>query len=349
MNVINIILLTSLLYNIGINLPTSKTWEQQQLLTCVLNKNMEKTNHITNNINYELKTSNYYEPLTHEISFESVSSSIFSPLKTSSPRLKTQSSTTNNSKNYSNKSRTQSNSIFNVNEKRNMRILTVNCRSIKDKTSVFKAAVNYITPDIMFGTESWLRGEKPGKTSTKEAMKSSKVFTDDYTAHRNDRGTLGGESLSWSTKASYQLNSSLVTNCEIESVKIHLEGKKLLIGSFYMPHRNMKCLDKLEKSLQMTANTNTDSMLTGDFNCPDINWESMSVPNISSDKEIQTKRMEITASFLLTQIHEQPTREDNLLGIVLTTNPSLVKTSKHTPGISDHEMIVTDCAIKPYY
>ncbi|CAC5365169.1 unnamed protein product [Mytilus coruscus] len=56
-------------------------------------------------------------------------------------------------------------------------------------------------------------------------------------------------------------------------------------------------------------------MLTGDFNCPDINWESMSVPNNSSDKEIQTKLMEITAPFQLTQIHEQPTREDNLLDI----------------------------------
>ncbi|CAG2250433.1 unnamed protein product [Mytilus edulis] len=40
---------------------------------------------------------------------------------------------------------------------------------------------------------------------------------------------------------------------------------------------------------------------------------------------------------------------DNLLDIVLTTNPSLVKTSKNTPGISDHEMIVTDCDTKPYY
>ena len=108
-----------------------------------------------------------------------------------------------------------------------------------------------------------------------------------------------------------------------------------------MPHRNMKCLDELEKSLQMIANSNTNIMLTGDFNCPDINWESMSVPNNSSDKEIQTKLMEITSSFQLTQIHEQPTREDNLLDIVLTTNPSLVKTSKNTPGISDHEMIQT--------
>ncbi|CAG2212034.1 unnamed protein product [Mytilus edulis] len=449
MNIINIILLTSLLYNIGTNLTTSKTWEHQQLLTCVLNKNMSTTGrrpitlpttptvkqHLTllllilggdielnpgprgkqqsiypcglcdhpvtwkcdgvccddcdiwhhrscielctvdyellqrsnvqwhcckcESINvssftfhsYELNTSNYYEPLTHDISFESVSSSIFSPLKTSSPRLKAQSSTTNNTKNCSNKSRTQSSNVFNLNEKRNLRILTVNCRSIKDKTSEFKAAINYIKPDIICGTESWLKGEKPGKTSTKDAIKSSEVFPDDYNAYRNDRGTLGGGVFILVHKDIISVEqSSLVTNCEIEWVKIHLKGKKrTLIGSFYMPHRNMKCLDELEKSLQMIANSNTNIMLTGDFNCPDINWESMSVPNNSSDKEIQTKLMEITSSYQLTQIHEQPTREDNLLDIVLTTNPSLVKTSKNTPGISDHEMIVTDCDTKPYY
>jgi hypothetical protein len=39
--------------------------------------------------------------------------------------------------------------------KRNLKMLTVNCRSIKDKTSEFTAAVNYIKPDIICGTESW--------------------------------------------------------------------------------------------------------------------------------------------------------------------------------------------------
>ena len=40
MSLINIIVLSSLIYCIGNNITTSKTWENQQLLTCVLNKNM---------------------------------------------------------------------------------------------------------------------------------------------------------------------------------------------------------------------------------------------------------------------------------------------------------------------
>lgn len=67
--------------------------------------------------------------------------------------------------------------------------MTLNCRSINDKTSEF---VNYIKQDITCGTESWFKGVKPGKNSTKDAIKSSEVFPESYTVYRNDRGTLGG-------------------------------------------------------------------------------------------------------------------------------------------------------------
>ncbi|CAG2239681.1 unnamed protein product [Mytilus edulis] len=86
------------------------------------------------------------------------------------------------------------------------------------------------------------------KNSTKEAIKSSEVFPYYYNTYRNDRGTLGGVVLILDHKNIISVeHSSLVTNCEIEWVNIHLKDKKeLLIESFYMPHRNMKCLDELE-------------------------------------------------------------------------------------------------------
>ena len=116
-----------------------------------------------------------------------------------------------------------------------------------------------------------------------------------------------------------------------------------------MPHRNMNCVEELEQSLNMTAQRNKNIMLTEDFNCPDINREPMTVNANASDREVQTKIMDFTIQFQLSQVHETPTRENNLLNIVLTTIPSLVKTSKNVPGISDHEMVVTDCDTKSYY
>ena len=53
----------------------------------------------------------------------------------------------------------------------NLRLLTVNCCSIRENKSEFMAALDYIKPDIMCGTESWLRGIKPGKDSDKDSYK----------------------------------------------------------------------------------------------------------------------------------------------------------------------------------
>jgi hypothetical protein len=52
------------------------------------------------------------------------------------------------------KSRNNSSNVFNIPTKRNLRIMTLNCKSINDETSEFAAAVNYIKPDIIYGKES---------------------------------------------------------------------------------------------------------------------------------------------------------------------------------------------------
>ena len=52
-------------------------------------------------------------------------------------------------------------------------------------------------------------------------------------------------------------------------------NKDLLVGSFYMPHREQKHLEELSKSLEKIENHNiTNIVLTGDFNCPDIRWDT---------------------------------------------------------------------------
>ena len=67
------------------------------------------------------------------------------------------------------------------------------------------------------------------------------------------------------------------------------------------------------------------------------------------DREIQQALIDITTAHGLTQEHNQPTRQDNILDLVFTNNPSLVKSSTGVPEISDHAMVVTDCDIKPVY
>ena len=89
---------------------------------------------------YELNASNYYEPLTHNITFESIASNTFNPLKASSPK-RNNSASMDTSKCKKSKSRNNSSNVFNIPTERNLRIMTLNCRSINDKTSEFTAVV----------------------------------------------------------------------------------------------------------------------------------------------------------------------------------------------------------------
>jgi hypothetical protein len=59
--------------------------------------------------------------------------------------------------------------------------------------------------------------------------------------------------------------------------------------------------------------------------------------------------LDITSEYGLTQIHDKPTREGNMLGLVFTNNPSLIKTTGNAPEISDHDIIITNPMIKPHY
>jgi hypothetical protein len=223
---------------------------------------------------YEIENTSYYEPLTTEESFSYSFVNKFSPMKTSSPKQQSdKSANSSNNSAINNSTKNHSNIYLKLPKKKNLRILTVNCRSIKDKTSEFKAILNYTKPDIVIGTESWLKGIQPGKNPTKDAIKTSEIFPDQYQAFRNDRGTLGGgvfvlvhNSIVATEQPQY------VTNCEINWVKIKLQNtKNLLIGSFFIPHRNKNTLEELEKSLQLITNDNNNNMiLAGDFNCPDI-------------------------------------------------------------------------------
>ena len=60
--------------------------------------------------------------------------------------------------------------------------------------------------------------------------------------------------------------------------------------------------------------------------------------------------MELKArDIVISQVQMEPTRGENNLDLFFTTNPSLVKNSTVVPGISDHDMVVTDCELRPIY
>ena len=236
--------------------------------------------------------------------------------------------------------------------KSNLRVMNVNCRSLFDKKAEFQAVVDYTKPDIIIGTESWLEGIKPGKPPSKAAIKNCEVFSDDYQWFRNDRDKKGGGVfIGVHSTVSAIEQPELVTNCEIAFVKLNLKSAQdLYVASYYMPHRNLEDLNQLNDSLnKLNSSKPKHILLGGDFNCPDINWEQNITVEHCHDRNIQETLVDLANNHSITQVHSDSTRDDNLLDLMFTSNPSLVKSSTSIPGISDHDITITDLDIRPQY
>ena len=84
---------------------------------------------------YELDSSNYYEPPTYPESIMDsfTSTTAFNPIKTSSP--KSHQNVSGIPSRHSSTKETTGPAMYNISNKNNLRILTVNCRSIRDKKS----------------------------------------------------------------------------------------------------------------------------------------------------------------------------------------------------------------------
>ena len=118
-----------------------------------------------------------------------------------------------------------------------------------------------------------------------------------------------------------------------------------------MPHRCNKTIQELNKSLTTITRSSKQKqiILCGDFNCPDMSWETGNVNTCSPDRSTQQSLIDVTESAQLTQVHNSSIRKTKLLDLVFTTNPTIVTHSVSVPGISDHDIIVTDFDVKIQY
>ena len=311
---------------------------------------------------FEISCHNSFAPLAqaeYRSSLDSISSDPFTPIHTSSPQQKrspnrsssghSSSDSKRKSKSFrysrttNSSSRTESNSsVFNLPPKSNLRILNINCQSIQSKRAELQTALQYIQPDLVFGTESWLSSD----------IATSEIFPPEYNVFRKDRNQFGGGVFILTHKSlTVEEQPELTTNCETKWVRIKLQNRSdLHAGVFYMPHRNLQDTVELEKSLnKLTLNgaKHCDIILAGDFNCPDVDWNSNTIQPNASNSDVQKAVIDITSNALLSQIHHEPTRQSNILDLTFVSNPSLVKTSRTVPGISDHNMVVSDIDTVP--
>ncbi|XP_011675592.2 uncharacterized protein LOC105443737 [Strongylocentrotus purpuratus] len=233
------------------------------------------------------------------------------------------------------------------NRKKAFKVMVVNCNGLKGnaKKSSFHAAIAHHTPDFVFGCESKLD----------DSLSSYSIFPSNYSIYRKDRNIHGGGVFI------AIIDTLIVTecpefdsDCEIQWCNVQLaNAKPLYIGSYYCPPNNrQQGLEGLHQSLSkiMTRHrrSHPNILIAGDFNHPDINWDDQSTTNPATSTCHQ-KLLDILLHNSLSQTVREVTRpsSNNILDLVVTSNPALVENVCVKSGISDHNIVTFTLAANP--
>ena len=90
--------------------------------------------------------------------------------------------------------------------------------------------------------------------------------------------------------------------------------------------------------------------ILGGFNFPKLQWDPDYVPIIRSGHSyppIYKDFVSCLDDFGLVQMVIKPIRGDNILDLLLTTNPTLVNSVEILPGLSDHDISISKASVKP--
>ena len=213
--------------------------------------------------------------------------------------------------------------------------LTVNCQSLLAKKESFLSLLDTYNPDIIFGTESWLKPD----------ILSSEVFPVGHSVYRRDRSDGYGGVLVTCREHLISCSLEIENNhCELVAYQVKLlnNGNLIVYSAYRPPSSSDDYLNQLCNHLESIKSNhpNSEIWISGDNNLPDINWEDNCVEGHQYSLTINNTFLEFLNDNGFSQIVDFPTRRSNTLDIFVTNRPSLVESCKSISGISDHEVVL---------
>ena len=122
-----------------------------------------------------------------------------------------------------------------------------------------------------------------------------------------------------------------------------------LVGCFYRrdSESSLQQVEKLDKVLSCikvnyNKNANCTILLVGDFNVLNIDWETPATKPGYRHKGLCDKLIKVTSDYHLKQVQQKPTKLDNILDLLFTNKPTLIKEVSVIPGLSDHRTVIID-------
>ena len=213
-----------------------------------------------------------------------------------------------------------------------------------EKKAEIHTIIHSAKPDVILGNESWLTPD----------IENSEIFPDSFDAIRKDRvgGAHGGSFIAFRRDLLCTETPELDAECEIVWCKLNIIGCRTLnLGSFYRPPNRKPEIDleAFNQSLsRKMSNKNTHALVGCDFNCGNIEWSTMQLPEGVPNRRVQSQLLEIVQDHFLSEVVNIHTREDKTLDLLLTNSPSPVNRVKGMPpiGKADHDIVYVEYDIK---
>ena len=190
-------------------------------------------------------------------------------------------------------------------------------------------------------TETWF---KPHLTDAQLDMNGYNIFRSD----RIKRGRGGcclyiKDSITVTDHYKYDDDHIQVVCCSLDQIKT-------LVFAVYRPgdtpHQKFYNAVKFVQSYMDTKDDTWNFIMTGDFNFPNIRWDTLDVkPGSSACKICAETLLQFMESNMLLQVIDKPTRiansgTENMLELVITNNSDLFKEVEAlSSSLSDHEMV----------
>ena len=168
-------------------------------------------------------------------------------------------------------------------------------------------------PDVVFITESW----------TSSDTLDSQLCMTGYELYRFDRRYRKGGGCIIYAKNDLNVVQLDIDILDTESIwcKIVDREEEVIIGVNYnSPSSNDTCRNNLNNIVKNICSTYKNVIVCGDFNYPCINWNLLHASTTSGQMFLDA----ILDSYLV-QVIDKPTRGDNILDLILTSNEALVE------------------------
>ena len=204
--------------------------------------------------------------------------------------------------------------------------------------------LEYTDPDIILASETWLY----------TGITEREILPDNYRfVARKDRKSDPHGGVAIIAKAEFDaVEIELTTKTEFVAASFVCKNLKqpLTVGSVYRPtDNNFECTEDLCNAVSYIGRTykNSTIWIGGDFNLPDIDWETNSIVSHNYLIPINKSILDMIQDLGAEQMVDFPTRKDNILDIFVTNRPSLVNKCNPIPGLGDHDIVLIDANIVP--